>query len=265
MALTCGVVALSCVPPCGAQEIPNVQIPMKEDFQLFLLAGQSNMAGRGDVEPQDKQPLARVFALSKDGKWRPAADPIHYDKPSAGVGPGRAFAAVLAKGNTNISIGLIPAACGGSPISAWEPGAYFDQTASHPYDDAIKRARLAMKQGTLKAILWHQGESDCEKELAPVYKEKLEQLIARFRKDLDAPDLPVIVGQLGQFAGRPWTEYTRMVNEAQISVAKEMTNVAFVESNELTSKSDNLHFDARSQREFGERYASAYLKFQQKP
>ena len=259
------IIALSLISLAHSQEIPKVEIPMKENFHLFLLAGQSNMAGRGEVAAEDKQPHPRVLMLSKDGTWQPAIDPIHYDKPSAGVGPGRTFGMVLADGDTNITIGLIPAACGGSPISAWEPGAYFDQTASHPYDDAIKRVKLAMKQGTLKAILWHQGESDCETNLAPVYKDKLEQLIARFRKDLDAPDLPVIVGQLGQFEKTPWTPYTRMVNDAQSDVAKEMKHVAFVSSDGLVSKSDNLHFDALSQREFGKRYAAAYLKTQKSP
>ena len=259
------VMAFALISLAHAQETPKVQVPMKENFRLFLLAGQSNMAGRGDVAAEDQQPQPRVLMLSKDGTWQPAVDPIHYDKPSASVGPGRTFGMVLAGGDTNITIGLIPAACGGSPISTWEPGAYFDQTASHPYDDAIKRARLAMKQGTLKAILWHQGESDCETNLAPAYKARLEALIARFRKDLDAPDLPVIVGQLGQFEKAPWTPYTKMVNDAQIAVAKEMKYVEFVSSEGLVSKSDNLHFDAPSQREFGKRYAAAYLKTKPTP
>ena len=238
---------------------------MKEKFHLFLLAGQSNMAGRGEVEAEDRQPHPRVLMLSKDGTWQPAVDPIHYDKPSAGVGLGRTFGLVLADADTNITIGLIPAACGGSPISTWEPGAYFDQTSSHPYDDAIQRAKLAMKQGTLKAILWHQGESDCETNLAPAYQAKLEQLITRFRKDLDAPDLPFIVGQLGQFEKAPWSPYTKMVNDAQIAVAKEMAYVEFISSAGLVSKSDNLHFDSPSQREFGRRYAAAYWKLQPSP
>ncbi|HEX5398929.1 MAG TPA: sialate O-acetylesterase [Verrucomicrobiae bacterium] len=236
---------------------------MKETFHVFLLAGQSNMAGRGEIEAEDRQPHPRVLMLSKDGVWQPAVDPIHYDKPSAGVGPGRTFGMVLAEADTNTTIGLIPAACGGSPISTWEPGAYFDQTDSHPYDDAIQRAKLAMKQGTLKGILWHQGESDAEEKLAPVYKARLEQLIVRFRKDLDSPDLPFIMGQLGQFEGAPWTQYTRMVNDAQIEVAQEMEQVEFVSSDGLASKGDHLHFDTGSQHEFGKRYAAAYLKTQQ--
>ena len=254
------LMALCFVSIAQSQEPPKVEIPMKENFHLFLLAGQSNMAGRGDVEAQDKQPHSRVLMLSKEGTWQPAVDPIHYDKPSAGVGPGRAFGIVLAERDTNITVGLIPAACGGSPISTWEPGAYFDQTASHPYDDAIKRVKLAMKQGTLKAILWHQGESDSDERLAPAYKDRLEQLIGRFRKELGAPDLPFIVGQLGQFEKAPWSRYTKMVNDAQIAVAKELERVEFVSSDGLVSKGDNLHFDTLSQREFGNRYATACLK-----
>jgi hypothetical protein len=257
-----GLIAGSLISAARAQTVSPVEIPMKANFHLFLLAGQSNMAGRGDVEAEDKKPHPCVLMLAKDGTWQPAVDPIHYDKTVAGVGPGKTFGAILADYDTNITIGLIPAACGGSPISTWKPGAWFDQTASHPYDDAIDRARLAMKQGTLKAILWHQGESDCHDGLAPVYKTNLEQVIIRFRKDLGNPDLPVIIGQLGQFAGAPWTDYTRMVNDAHIAVAKELKNVEFVSAEGLTSRPDNLHFDSRSQREFGKRYAAAYLKLQ---
>ena len=247
-------------PVARGQAARGIEIPMKARFHLFLLAGQSNMAGRGDVEPEDRQAVPRVLMLARDGTWQPAVDPMHYDKPSAGVGPGRTFGLILARHDTNITIGLIPAACGGSPISTWEPGAFFDQTASHPYDDAVQRAKLAMKQGTLKAILWHQGESDCHETLAPAYKTNLLQLIARFRQDLGDPNLPFLVGQLGQFAGAPWTDYTRMVNDAHIAVAKEVSGVAFVPADGLTAKTDRLHFDARSQREFGARYAEAYLK-----
>jgi prepilin-type N-terminal cleavage/methylation domain-containing protein len=126
--------------------------------------------------------------------------------------------------------------------------------------NAIQRAKLAIQQGTLKAILWHQGESDCEEALTPAYKAKLERLIARFRTDLNSPNLPVIIGQLGQFEKRPWTQFTTTVNDAHIAVAKDMNHVAFVKADGLTCKSDNIHFDTRSQREFGKRFAAAYLK-----
>ena len=266
--IVCALLSVFCLSFALAQDLPKVDLPLKENFHLFLLAGQSNMAGRGIVGGEDRQVHPRVLALSKDGVWKPAVDPIHFDKPIAGVGPGRSFGIVLADGQTNITVGLIPAACGGSAIADWDPGVYYVPTTSHPYDDAIKRAKAAMQVGTLKAILWHQGETDCTNTLAPAYRERLSMLIARFRKDLDAPNLPVIIGQLAQFDKAPWNDATRAVNAAQIAVAHEVPHVAFVESTGLTplnTMAEDPHFGAAAAREFGKRYAAAYLRLGQMP
>jgi len=58
----------------------------------FLLVGQSNMAGCGTVEAQDKTPHPRVLMLNMADAWVPAIDPLHFDKPAAGVGLGKTFA-----------------------------------------------------------------------------------------------------------------------------------------------------------------------------
>ena len=152
--------------PLAAQQETDVKLPPKENFHLFLLAGQSNMAGRGKVADEDREVHPRVLAWTKDGTWQPAVDPLHWDKSVAGVGLGKSFALALAAENEDVTIGLIPTACGGSPISSWQPLGYHAQTKSHPYDDALKRAQQAMQDGTLKGILWHQGESDCKPKLA---------------------------------------------------------------------------------------------------
>lgn len=229
-----------------------------KNLHLFLLVGQSNMAGRGEIEDRDRAPIDHVFALDARGEWVPALDPLHWDKPSAGVGLGRSFAVEYLKRHPGASIGLIPAACGGSPIASWAPGEYFDGTHSHPYDDAIARARRAAPSGTLKGILWHQGESDRSPEQAARYEEALTALIQRFRRDLQAPKVPFVIGQLGQFVGAgPWDAAGLEVDRAQRSVAAKLPLSAFVSSDELTSNPDNLHFDAASLREFGRRYALA--------
>ncbi|MHC4626508.1 MAG: sialate O-acetylesterase [Planctomycetota bacterium] len=258
--LTTILVLIYCASPVGGEENTQVRLPSRENFHLFLLAGQSNMAGRGIISAEDKEVHPRVFMLSKDGKWEPAIDPIHYDKKVAGVGLGKSFALSLAQINTDISIGLVPAACGGSPISSWEPGGYHDQTKSHPYDDAIKRVRHAMKDGAIKGILWHQGESDCTAGRAPEYEEKLRKLINRFRKVLNAGSVPFIIGQLGRFPERPWNDQKKLVNEAHISLSKEMPLVGFVSSDGLSCKQDKIHFDSDSLRRFGRRYADVYLR-----
>jgi hypothetical protein len=235
------------------------------ELQLFLLAGQSNMAGRGLVEPQDRVANPRVLMLDRTLHWVPATDPVHYDKPIAGVGPGHSFGLAVAARDPSARIGLIPAAVGGSPISTWEPGALDPATKTHPYDDALLRARAAMKDGRLRAILWHQGESDAHPGLSEQYADKLRALIARFRADLNAPDLPFIIGELGQFPGKPWDADVRRVDSVHRAIAASVPNVAYVSSDGLRDRGDTLHFNAASQREFGERYARAYLALTHSP
>ncbi|MCA9087214.1 MAG: sialate O-acetylesterase [Planctomycetaceae bacterium] len=238
----------------------SVELPPRENFYLFLLVGQSNMAGRGKVAEEDRVPNPRVLMLNKAGEWVPAVDPLHFDKSAAGVGVGKSFGLEIAKAYPEATIGLIPCAVGGSSINAWVPGGYHDQTKSHPWDDMLKRARPALKQGVLKGILWHQGESDSNAKEAPLHAEKLQELIARFRKELDAPEVPFIAGQLGQFPESPWNEYKKQVDAVHRQLPDQVSHTAFVSSEGLTHKGDKVHFNAESYREFGRRYAAAWLK-----
>jgi hypothetical protein len=241
------------------------ELPPKERFHLFLLIGQSNMAGRGVVAAADTIPHPRVLALNKAGEWVPAVDPLHFDKPAlAGVGLGRTFGIAIAEANPNVTIGLIPCAVGGSPIDSWRPGEYYPPTKSHPWDDALARAKVALLSGTLKGILWHQGESDSTAELAPRYEAKLHDLIARLRAELHEPGVPFIAGQLGTFADSPWSETKRQVDRAHRELPQKVSYTAFVSSEGLNHKGDKVHFDAESYRELGRRYAKAYLALIQK-
>ncbi len=237
-----------------------VTLPAKEKFHLFLLVGQSNMAGRGKVEPEDQVPNPRVLTLTKEGTWVPAVDPIHFDKPAAGVGPGRSFGLALAEQNPDITVGLIPCAAGGSPIGVWVPGGVWEQTKSKPYDDAIARAKRALQDGVLKGILWHQGEADSSPAKAAAYGEALEALIKRFRTELNAPEVPVVIGQLGQAPSKCWGPGAQTLTANERALTERVPNTVLVPSDGLTFNEDKVHFDAASQRTFGKRYAEAYLK-----
>jgi len=229
-------------------------------MQIFLLAGQSNMAGRGKVEAQDSVVNPRVLKLDRSASWVPAVDPLHWDKPAlVGVGPGRSFGLTLAARVGGVTIGLVPAAVGGSPISSWEPGALDSATGTHPYDDALERLRIARKDGQVRGILWHQGESDATPQLSVLYAGRLRALIDRFRAELGDPALPFVIGELGKFDGKPWSAEMERVDSVHRAIAASVPNVAYVSSDELSDKGDKLHFDAASQRKFGERYAAAYL------
>ncbi len=215
-----------------------------ENLDLVLLIGQSNMAGRGVVEAEDRVPIPGVYALKKDDSWAPAVDPLHWDKPEiAGVGLGRSFAKTVGG-----RIGLIPAAFGGTSLDQWKPG-------SPLFNEAVRRAKVAMKSGRLRAILWHQGEADANKrELAESYASRWTEMMSALRKELNAADAVVVVGELGYFLEPEKYPYATEINRQL-----HLLGVKVASAEGLHDKGDRLHFDAAGQREFGRRYAQAYL------
>jgi hypothetical protein len=239
------IAALLCITAWGQEK------PAPKDLQLFLLIGQSNMAGRGVVEAQDQEILPRIFMLNKEMAWVPAVDPLHFDKPAvAGVGLGRTFAKTLIWANGSASIGLIPAAFGGTSLDEWKPG-------DKLYADALRRAQEAMKSGKLRGILWHQGEADSgTMEHVNSYRERFANLVAQLREDLHAPDLPVVVGELGEFQKG---KFLKQMNDQLALIPLLVPHSAFVSSAGLVDKGDSTHFDAPSAREFGRRYGLAFL------
>jgi hypothetical protein len=194
--------------------------------------------------------------LDKTNKWVPATDPVHYDKPDiAGVGPGISFAKAMLQNNPKIRIGLIPCAVGGSPIRVWSPDSVY-LSPFRPYDDAVARTKTAMQQGTLKGIIWHQGESDNNPAGIRVYMNQFKKVIERFRNDLHAPALPFVAGEIGYFNND--FAINRIIDSLPVLVPK----TAVVSARGLTDKGDKIHFDTPSERELGNRYAREMLKLE---
>lgn len=245
-----------CICLVFASLLAQAQLKADSNFHVYLLIGQSNMAGRGKVDSESKKVNPHILMLDKEDQWVPASDPVHFDKPQiAGVGPAISFAGDMLEGKGNLKIGLIPCALGGSPIKVWEPGAEYLKVF-HPYDDAVRRAQLAMQQGVLKGILWHQGESDNDLQRAAVYLEKLITLINRLRTDLQSPQLPFVAGEIGYFNKQDH------INSIINRLPAQVPYTAAVSANGLTDKGDSLHFDSPSARELGKRYAQAMKKLQ---
>ena len=231
----------------------------KKRFHLYLLAGQSNMAGRGKVEAADTITHSRIWMLNKKGEWLLAKEPLHFDKPDvAGVGPGFSFAIKMAEQDKNIVIGLIPCAVGGSSIEKWQHAEYFEPTKSYPYDDAVTRTKLAMQIGTLKGILWQQGESDCDSLRSIIYSSKLIALVKSFRKDLKIKSLPFLAGTIAPFYEKAHP-LAKQVNEAIKGLPAILKRTAVVNTEGLTHKGDATHFDSESARELGTRYATVFI------
>ena len=241
----------------------NVQsqknVTKKKDIHIYILAGQSNMAGRGTVEAIDTITNPHIWMLNKDTQWVPAKEPLHFDKPKvAGVGPGFAFANELSRADPNVMIYLVPCAVGGTRIDLWTPGAYDSATKTHPYDDAIARIKKAMPYGELKGIIWHQGESDCNPALSAGYETKLKELILRFRTALMKPKLPFVLGEIAHFRPTENKDKT-IVNQAIKTVAYTLPNCGYVATGGMQHRGDTLHFNSPSAREIGKRYAEVML------
>ncbi len=236
--------ALAMLLPASAEE----PAPAPKEMKLFLLIGQSNMAGRGKVEPQDKVENPHIFMLNKELKWVPATDPLHFDKPGmAGVGPGSEFAREILKADPNAAIGLIPCAFGGTSLDQWKAGGKL-------YTAAVERTKEAMKQGKLAGILWHQGESDSnDPKNVVTYSDRLSVMIGQLRTDLQADKVSVVLGEL--IHGFKTND---SINVALAAAAKKIPLCALASSDGLGKK--ELHFDAADARAFGKRYATEYLK-----
>ena len=221
-------------------------------MDIYLLIGQSNMAGRASIEEEDKDTLDNVFLFTGDpkGYWEKAANPLNkYSSIRKGLdmqklGPAYTFAKTMAT-KTQKPVGLVVNAKGGTNIKLWLPGTEF-------YDEAVKRTKEAMKYGTLKGIVWHQGESNVSN--YEEYPAQITTLIKALRSEFKQADLPFVVGQLSEDK-----EARKNFNQMLLTLPEKITNVG-VATTENTKTIDNTHFDSASQRELGRRYAAEMLK-----
>lgn len=117
----CILPPLTCVAAYGAER-PGLSAAAPKQYDLYLLIGQSNMAGRGKVDKESTRVHPRVVTPAKDSQWALAIDPLHFDKPDAGVGPGLTFGKTMADASPKATIGRIPCAVGGTSITRWAPG-----------------------------------------------------------------------------------------------------------------------------------------------
>jgi len=136
------------------------EMPEQSNFWIFIMAGQSNMAGRGFVEPQDTVPDPRVFSHDANSQWILAKEPLHYYEPDlTGLDCGLAFGKTLANQlPDSICIGVIPCAVGGTTLGQWTGDSVFRGVQLK--SNLREKIRIAEKGGTVKGILWHQGENN---------------------------------------------------------------------------------------------------------
>jgi hypothetical protein len=245
---------------------PSTPIPANSDSMtakknvwVFILAGQSNMAGRGLVETEDTIPNERVFTINPVGEIIPAREPLHWYEPLlTGLDCGLSFGKTLAPHlPDSVTILILPTAVGGSSISQWiGDSTHRNVTLLSNFKEKVA---LGKANGTIKGILWHQGESDTgSEELIELYQERLKTLFLKFRTEIGNDSLPVLIGELGSFSANDpnW----QAVNKQIRAYVATDPHAAIIQTSDFTHKGDFIHFNSEGQRTMGERFALKFLE-----
>lgn len=233
-------------------------LPAKHNLWVFVLAGQSNMAGRGLVEAVDTIPDTRILTMSAKKEWILAKEPLHYYEPRLrGLDCGLSFGRELLEHvPDSVSIALLPCAVGGSSIQHWLGDSLHRGVAL--LSNLKENVAFAKQYGRVKGVLWHQGESDAKTPLIQAYRRNLEKLITTFRGIVQQDDLPVLIGELGPFTDPDKQSRWDSINNIIHEVAGGDGNVFVLGTGDLDHKGDKVHFDSESQRRMGWRFARMF-------
>lgn len=191
-------------------------------------------------------------------RWYTASPPLHICY--GGVGPGDTFGKTMAAAFPNAVIGLVPLGIPGVDMDFFVKGAVSkrrsefrippDDHWSGAYDWMIERARLAQKVGSIRGILFHQGESDTGSD---AWIGKVQKMVADLRADLSLGDVPFVAGELLR-DGCCGKWHNPLVRQ----LAKSISHARVVSTHGLGGL-DGAHINLRGQRELGRRYGEAMI------
>lgn len=234
-------------------EPPEPPEPPVSEYDVFLLIGQSNMAGRGVLIAGDNAPMDGVYLLTESGATEVASAPlnkyssIRKDLSLQGMNPGYSFAKKI-YATTARKVLLVVNARGGTSISEWAKGKDY-------YKEAVRRALQAKEYGNLVAILWHQGESDSGS--PSTYMSKLSAMVSSLRTDLGAPSVPFIAGEIAWWHSNE-TKFNPIIRDIKNKIPNS-DYISAVGTGQLIDSSDP-HFNRDGQILIGERYADKVLQ-----
>lgn len=248
------IVCCALLSSCGSTSSLNTT-EKQVGYDIYLLIGQSNMAGRGKMIEGDQNVFSdKVFLLDNEGKAVPATNPLNQystirkDMKMQQIGPGFGFSKKIAE-KTGRKILLVVNAKGGTKIEEWAVGTTF-------YNDAVSRTKEAIALGgELKGVLWHQGCANSGK--PDNYLSDLKVIVESLRKDLNAPKLPFIAGELAY-----WRKSSLKFNTIirTISDVIPYTDYVSAEGCSMLKDETDPHFGREGQILLGERYADKVLK-----
>ena len=250
------------------------------DFHIYLCFGQSNMEGNARIEAQDLENVSDRFKMMAvvdnpqmgrvKGEWYTAVPPLC--RLGTGLTPADYFGRTLVETlPENVKVGVINVAIGGCHIETFLPDSianYVEKRApgwmkgmlaaydNDPYARLIEMAKLAQKDGVIKGILVHQGESNTGDPRWPGQLKKVYDNIIR-DLDLQGEVVPLLVGEVvNSDRGGVCASH----NDVIARVPSVIPQAHVISSSGCTNAFDLLHFDAAGYRELGKRYANKMLQ-----
>ncbi len=248
-----------------------------KDFHIYLCFGQSNMEGAAKIEPQYTEVDARFKVMAAvdcpdlgriKGMWYTATPPLV--RCNTGLGPADFFGRTMVKNlPENIRVGVINVAIGGCKIELFDQDTYQSYAASapdwmknmikqydgNPYKRLVEMAKLAQRDGVIKGILLHQGESNTGDVTWPAKVNKVYTNLL-YDLNLNANDVPLLAGgvvpadQHGKCA---------VMNDIIAKLPETIPTAHFIPSTGCIAGADSLHFTAQGYEQLGYRYATEML------
>jgi hypothetical protein len=247
------------------------------NFYIFLCFGQSNMEGFPGVEPQDKTVDERFQVLApvdfpnmdrKKGNWYPAVPPLC--RSNTGLCPADYFGRTLvSRLPVNIRVGIVNVSVAGCKIELFDKMNYQSYASTvapwmtniikiysgNPYEHLVEMGRLAQKDGVIKGILLHQGESNPNDKDWPL---KVKAIYDNLITDLNlkAEEVPLLAGEL---VNADQNGACAAMNSIIAELPKTIPNSYVISSQGCISRPDRLHFNAAGYRELGTRFGLKML------
>lgn len=250
-----------------------------KNFHIYLCLGQSNMEGNAKPEAEDFDGIDERFKMMaavdfpdlkrKQGKWYKAVPPLA--RGYTGLTPADYFGrTMVANLPQKIKVGVINVSVAGCCIELFDKDKFEEYIKAqadwmknivkdyggNPYERLVALAKQAKKQGVIKGILLHQGESNGGDKQWP---EKVKIVYENLLKDLNlrAKDVPLLAGELvnadqnGACAG---------MNEIIDTLPQVIPTAHVISSKGCPANDDKLHFAAQGYRILGKRYTQTMLK-----
>lgn len=248
------------------------------DFHIYLCFGQSNMEGNARIEPQDTTGVDGRFMVMAavdcpdlnrtKGEWYRAVPPLA--RCHTGLTPADYFGrTMVANLPEKVRVGVINVAVGGCKIELFDEDSYQAYVAEspewlqnmvkeydgNPYARLVELGRKAQKDGVIKGILLHQGESNTNDSIWP---QKVKKVYDKLLKDLDleSNSVPLLAGEM---VNKDQNGACASMNAIIATLPQVIPSASIIPSEGCEGVSDHLHFSARGYRELGKRYALKML------